>query len=231
MTHNESKTPGARLVTQKVRIRFKKQGSLRFISHHDLMKLFERAIRRAEIPIRMSEGFNPRPKISYPIALAVGIEGLDEVVEMELNEWVRPSTLLDRLKNPLPPGIEITSVEPVSPGESAYVEEVTYRVMLDNFPPSVMGEIKAKIDELLQRREIFVSREKAGVKRRFDIRPSIIDITAGADFLDLRLQITSGGMARPEEVILALDPELDSGEIDCKLLEITRTKVKLRNRS
>jgi radical SAM-linked protein len=217
-------------VIQKVRIRFKKQGSLRFISHHDLMKLFERAIRRAEIPIRMSEGFNPRPKFSYPIALAVGIEGLDEIVEMELSEWVRPSTLLDRLKSPLPPGIEITSVEPISPGESTYVEEVTYRVRLDNFPPSVIGGIKAKIDELLQRREILVYREKVGVKRRFDIRPSIIDITAGADFLDLRLQITSGGMARPEEVILALAPELDSGETDCKLLEITRTKVKLRNR-
>ncbi|MGR3310980.1 MAG: TIGR03936 family radical SAM-associated protein [Candidatus Brocadiales bacterium] len=218
---------------QKVRIRFKKQGSLRFISHHDLMKLFERVIRRAEIPIHMSEGFNPRPKISFPMALAVGVEGLDEVVELGLNEWVRPSTLIDQLKHQLPQGIEIRTAEPVSPGENAQVEEVTCGIRLPAHLDCDAGRdgktlTQAKIEELLQRKEIFVCRKKDGiVKKSFNIRPSIIDIVAGTNFIELRLRATSEGMARPEEVISALG--LDS-EIDCRLLEITRTKVKLGDR-
>ena len=211
---------------------------MRFISHHDLMKLFERVIRRAGIPIRMTEGFNPRPKISFPLSLAVGIEGLDEVVEMELNEWVQPSALLNQLRAQLPPcppysgreGIEITTIELVSPGESGQVEDVTCRIRLDNpplIPPFVkggMGGIKAKIDELLQRKEVSVCREKDGRKKYFNIRPSIIDIAAGTDFFELRLRATAEGMARPDEVISVLG--LDR-EIDCRLFEITRTKVKL----
>lgn len=233
--YTPQKEDSIRLI-QKVRIRFKKQGSLRFISHHDLMKLFERAIRRAGIPIHMSEGFNPRPKISFPIALAVGIDGLDEVIDLGLNEWVRPSILLNQLKRQLPQGIEITTLEPVSPGDSAQVEEVTCRVRLDNHPliaPLLKGEkggIKAKIDELLHKKEVFMCREKDGTKRYFNIRPSIIDIVAGVNFLELRFRTTSEGMARPEEVISALGTELDSGEIGCTPLEVTRTKVTLGNR-
>lgn len=201
---------------------------MRFISHHDLMKLFERVIRRAEIPIRMSEGFNPRPKISFPLALAVGIEGLDEVVEIELNEWVQPSALFDQLKRQLPQGIELTTAELVSPEESGQVEDVIYRITLDD-----SALTRVKIDELLRMKEISVCREKDGRKRYFNIRPSIIDIVAmpsnevkgRIDFFELRLRATSEGMARPEEVLLALG--LDS-EMDCKLLEITRTEVRLR---
>lgn len=187
------------------------------------MKVFERAIRRAEIPIRMSEGFNPRQKNSFPIALAVGIEGIDEVFEMELNEWVKPSTLLNQLMLQLPQGIELTTVEPVPPGENAQVADIKYRI---NLAGKVVTQ--AKIDELLRGKDIFVSREKDGIKRSFNIRPSIIDIVAGTNFLELRLRATSEGTARPEEVLTALGgSELDSGELDCRLLEITRTQVKL----
>ncbi|HLG29673.1 MAG TPA: TIGR03936 family radical SAM-associated protein [Candidatus Brocadiales bacterium] len=235
---------------EKVRIRFKKQNSSRFISHHDLMKLLERAVRRAKIPIRMSEGFNPRQKISFPLALAVGIEGLDEVVEMELNEWMQPSTLLNQLRAQLPQGIEITTVELASPGESGQVDDVTYRIKLPTHhllggdgasltqvvpetpsrggcPPSfgrTDSPWRTKINELLQSKEVTVCREKEGEKRYFNIRPSIIDIVAGTDFFELRLRATAEGMARPEEVISVLG--LDK-EVDCRLFEITRTKVKL----
>ncbi len=183
------------------------------------MKLLERAVRRAKIPIRMSEGFNPRPKMSFPLSLAVGIEGLDEVVEMELNEWVQPSALLNQLQAQLPQGIEITTVELASPGESGQVEDVTCRIRLDG-----KAVTQTKIDELLQRKEVSVYREKDGRKRYFNIRPSIVDIVAGTEFFELRLRATSEGMARPEEVISVLG--LDR-EMDCRLFEITRTKVKL----
>lgn len=170
----------------------------------------------------MSEGFNPRPKISFPIALAVGLEGLDEVVEVELNEWVHTSQLPNQLKRQLPHGIEVTSAETIPPGEGAQVKDVTCRVRL-------IGRTitPAAIEELLQKKEVLVCRKKNGTKRFFNIRPSIIDIAAGVNFLELKLRTTPEGMARPEEVISALG--LDS-EIDYRLLETTRTKVDLGGR-
>src|SRR4051812_1089962 len=70
-------------VAFKVRLRFAKRGDLRLVSHHDLMRCLERALRRAAIPMAASQGFNPRPKIMFPLALALGIEGDREVVELE----------------------------------------------------------------------------------------------------------------------------------------------------
>src|SRR4051812_6059853 len=83
--------------TTKVRLRFAKRGDLRLISHHDLMRCLERMLRRAGVPIAHSQGFNPRPKAVFPLALALGIEGRREVVELELTEPIEPAELLGRL--------------------------------------------------------------------------------------------------------------------------------------
>ena len=68
------------------RIRFTKTGRMRFLSHHDLMRLFERALRRTGLPLRMTEGYNPHPIISFPTALGLGIESLDEVLEFDVTK-------------------------------------------------------------------------------------------------------------------------------------------------
>ena len=81
----------------KVRLRFAKRGDLRLISHHDLLRCLERALRRARIPMAVSQGFNPRPKIVFALALALGIEGRREVVELELAEPTEPAEVLRRL--------------------------------------------------------------------------------------------------------------------------------------
>ena len=79
---------------QRLRIRFRKEGDLRWISHRDLVRTVERLCRRAELALRMSEGFHPKPKMSFPSALALGIEGRGEVMELELVEPVEPQQLL-----------------------------------------------------------------------------------------------------------------------------------------
>ena len=91
------------------------------------MKLFERAIRRARISVKMSEGFNPKPKIAYPLALPVGIKGIDEKLEMELCEWMQVSEIETRLKRQLPENIQITSVEPVPSQVKSYVKRRNLR--------------------------------------------------------------------------------------------------------
>jgi hypothetical protein len=74
------------MVRLRVRVRFSKQGDLRLIGHRDLMRCFERLFRRAGLRLRFSEGFHPKPRMTFPLALAVGIEGTDEVMELELAE-------------------------------------------------------------------------------------------------------------------------------------------------
>ena len=75
----------------KLRLRFAKRGDLRLVSHHDLMRCLERMLRRAQIPMAMSQGFNPRPKIVFALALGLGIEGRREVVDLELAEPMEPA--------------------------------------------------------------------------------------------------------------------------------------------
>ncbi len=74
------------MIRQRVRIRFRKEDDLRLISHRDLVRTLERLFRRAELPLGMSEGFHPKPRMSFPSALAVGIAGTDEVMELELSQ-------------------------------------------------------------------------------------------------------------------------------------------------
>jgi radical SAM-linked protein len=82
----------------RVRLRFAKCGDLRLVSHHDIMRCLERMLRRARIPIALTQGYNPRPKITFALALGLGIEGRSEVVDLELAEPLEPAELLGRLR-------------------------------------------------------------------------------------------------------------------------------------
>src|SRR5271165_3516666 len=90
----------------KFRLRFAKCGDLRLVSHHDLMRCLERMVRRALLPMAMSQGFNPRPRITFALALGLGIEGLREVVDIELKKPVELSELLVRLRSVAPVGFD-----------------------------------------------------------------------------------------------------------------------------
>ena len=202
----------------RIQVKFIKQGSLRFISHHNLMKLFERAIRRARISVKMSEGYNPRPKIAYPLALPVGIKGIDEKLEMELCEWMEVSELETRLKKQLPENMQITSVEPISSKVKSTVKDVTYVVIPKNGKMPEAGIA----DELLSKDAVIIQRK--GKKRAFNIRPSIDSIKTNSQSIDLDLKMTPEGMARPEEVLLHLG--LKAGK-DYEISEIVRKRVNL----
>lgn len=92
-------------------IRFKKMGMMRYISHLDLLRLFQRAARRADLPLSLTEGFNPHPKIKVEPALKLGLESSNLRAEMILREKIPPAALRERLEVELPAGIEIMEVE------------------------------------------------------------------------------------------------------------------------
>jgi radical SAM-linked protein len=87
----------SRMVRHKVRIRFQKAGDLRWVSHHDLMRCFERMLRRAALPFASTEGFNPHPRLVFALSLALGVVGREEVAELELTEELPPDEVRQRL--------------------------------------------------------------------------------------------------------------------------------------
>jgi radical SAM-linked protein len=182
------------------------------------MKVFERAIRRANIPVAMSKGFNPHPKLSIPIALSVGIAGKDEVLELELSESVPPEVLAERLGRQLPKEICILSGETIPDSQRSSVRDVLYEVIFKD--PSFLKVLK--INEFLQQSSVVVNRIKDGYLKPFDIRPSVQEILVMPNGLVLSIKMESEGMARPEEVVHSL-----CGDEKKVLFEITRIKVNL----
>jgi radical SAM-linked protein len=95
----------------KVQFIFSKTGQMRYISHLDLMRLFMRAMRRADLPLKMTEGFSPHPKLSIKRALKLGVESDNEEASIVLTQTVSPQDFKNRLQRQLPQGIQIKNVE------------------------------------------------------------------------------------------------------------------------
>ena len=110
-----SARPDGAVIRQKVELRFEKGEAVRFISHLDLMRALQRAVRRAGLPVRLTQGFNPRPRLVFPVALEVGIHSLDEAAELELTSWIPLPDLQSRLGRQLPAGLTLLSVRELPP--------------------------------------------------------------------------------------------------------------------
>ncbi len=182
------------------------------------MKVFERAIRRANIPIVMTKGFNPHPKLSILLALSVGVTGRDEVLELELLRPLSSEVFIECFSQQLPGEIQILSVEILPHAKKSQVSDITYEIIFKD--ASLLKTLK--VPEFLQQSSIVINRVKDGYQKSFNIRPSIQEIKIMPYGLILSVKMTSEGVVRPEEVLQAL----------CKterkeLFEIVRTKVNL----
>jgi radical SAM-linked protein len=184
------------------RLRFTKTGKLRFLSHHDLMRLFERAMRRSGLPLRMTEGFNPHPILSFPTALGLGIESVDEVMEFELTAWTAPAKIEAELGGQLPEGVKLTRVEPFARRDRSAVEYVEYEA---RFPASVDPTGGAK--EFLAKTELWIERKSDKGSKKVELRRYVIAIVTEPGRALLRIRVTDQGTAKPEEVLRAIGVE------------------------
>jgi radical SAM-linked protein len=184
----------------KVRIRFRKAGDLRLVSHHDLMRCFERMLRRAAIPFHSTGGFNPKPRLVFALSLALGIVGSEEVLELELDQPVPPEEIARQLREQAPRGLTILDVRPIPPKTTAHVRRVGYRVAV---PVGQTAALADRAAALLAQGEVWVERERPQ-RRRINIRPYLDAIRVGADSLEMDLWVTPNGTARPDEVLVLL---------------------------
>jgi radical SAM-linked protein len=188
------------MIRQRVRIRFRKAGDLRLIGHRDLVRTFERLLRRCRVPLSMSEGFHPKPRLNFPSALAVGISGLNEVMEVELAEPLSAEELKQRLADQAPPGLSINHVTLVQAGEKKPQPcRFTYEL-------PVLGErrdqLQESISQLLAQEAHLVQRD--GASGPIDVRGGIDGLELEGDRLRLRLNVGRRASVRPGEVLAAL---------------------------
>jgi radical SAM-linked protein len=188
---------------QRLRITFAKGEAIKYISHLDLMRLWERALRRARMPLAYSHGFNPRPKIAIASPLPVGFTSRGEVMDIVLERPVSPLSFAKGLAPHLPPGLEVLSVQEVYPKLPSLQSQVcaaAYRVAV--CWDGSQDEMEAKLGELLSAEQL--PRHRRG--KDYDLRPLIEDLwveggEAGDWVLGMRLRAGSHGSGRPDEVL------------------------------
>ncbi|SFR08251.1 TIGR03936 family radical SAM-associated protein [Desulfoscipio geothermicus] len=215
----------------RYRIIYSKRGPARYISHLDLVRALERSMRRAGLPIAFSEGFNPHPRMSFAAPLPVGIEGLAEVMDVEMTAPVPRRDLADRLNAALPPGLavkEVLEVADNAPAPMAVLDKAAYIVHLDaDDLPAPLFE--CTVEEFLALDKVEVSRRgKNGREKTRDIRPGIIkmEVQSRVCGLTMRLELKTGSAmnVRPEEAMTALFRHAGI-PVDPVELEITRMKL------
>jgi radical SAM-linked protein len=188
------------MVRLRVRVRFSKAGDLRLIGHRDLMRCFERLFRRAGLILSFSEGFHPKPRMTFPLALAVGIEGVDEVMELELAETVAADELLGRISPCAPAGLSFRAVELLPEGsKKASVRSVSYEATIPGADRAGLGE---RIERLLAAASCSIERPRG--RAAIDVRPLLSELSLADGVLRMRLRVDSGGSVGPREVLAAL---------------------------
>jgi radical SAM-linked protein len=200
---------------------FRKDGAARFLSHLDLQATLEYGMRRAGLPIDLSEGFNPRPRFSLVAALPLGYIGERELLEVTLREEIPVEEVVERMQGAVPSGIRFLSGSVVaqrSAPTAARLEEAVYRVQVESAPEG----LEERARTLLARERIEVEEEREGKVRRRDIRPLIVSVEAiGNGEVRLVTKLTVEGSVRPEEVLrqMGIGPE---GAV------VSREEVRLR---
>ncbi len=204
-------------VRDKIRIRFRKSGELRLLSHHDLMRAFERMLRRAALPFRNSQGFHPKPRLVFALSLPLGVVGCEEVLELELSQIIPLDELQQRLTAQCPAGLQLLSFRRVEPRLTAQVRAFTYRIPL---PAERGAAVQERIHEVLAATECWVERTRPPA-RRVNVRPFLRDLrvvsaaTDDSTSLEMDLWLMPQGTARPEEVLtlLGVNDLLDAGAV------------------
>lgn len=186
---------------------FSIERDLGFISHRDTMRLFRRALARAGLGVRFTEGFNPRPRISLPLPRPVGVTSGAELLVVHFTEPIDPDQAMETLNRVLPEDVEMTGVRSLAQGEQPEPIEATYRLRLEDQPGVDMGE---KLREIFDSQTVEIKRtdHKTRSVRVVDVRPYLVAAHAQGDAVVFTIAVTPTGTCKPSEFagLLGFDP-------------------------
>ncbi len=210
----------------RIRVRFSKTGKIRFSSHRDMARCWERALRRAELPVAITEGFSPRPKMHFGLALSTGHESLGEYLDIDLREpeafALDLGELPERLTPVLPPGVIVEAVSIIERSELSLQEAVTVCTWRIEIPGVSPEELNDAVQTMLDATTLPVIRERKGKEVADDIRPGILglrvlgatppDAPESGALLEAELA-TQPRSVRPSELLAAFDPPRNEGRV------------------
>lgn len=210
----------------RIRLRYRKLGKVRFTSHRDVARCWERAFRTSRLPIAMTEGFSPRPKMHFGLALSTSHESLGEYLDLDLRDpesaTIDLDTLPAELSLHLPEGIDIDAVAVIDRSAPSLQESVTSCTWQIDVPGVSAEELEPAIARVLSASTLPIVRERKGKPVSDDLRPGIMhlevlgamltaDPAAGAVmYAELATQPRS---VRPSELLAVFDPPLEEGRV------------------
>lgn len=195
---------------QRLRLTFSRGREVRYISHLDLMRLWQRAFRRADLPLTYSHGFSPHPKLSLAAPLAIGVTSSAELINVYLNRRISPYFFVKTISKQLPPGIDISEAVEVGAGMPSLQSQVLhaeYQVVIES--DRAPGDVAAAVRDFLDKETLPWQHSRDTEVRRYDLRALVddvwlIDCSSGRCILGMRLYCDKRGTGRPEQVLSAL---------------------------
>lgn len=202
----------------KLRAKFKKDARLKYIGHLDLIRLFQRTFRKANIPVEYSQGYNPHPKFSLATALALGIPSDGEYMDIELTDNMDIDDFITNMNNSLPRGVKILDADYTNDKKSlmALIKWSSYIIELFMMEEISKEEVNNKIENILSKDEILMTKTK---KKRGKIRTREVNIRENIYNIDLLikednrivlktlLKTGSSGNLKPEDLVKSLHKE------------------------
>lgn len=216
---------------QRLHIKFAAEGPLKYVSHLDLMRVWERVCKRAGLPLATSHGFSPRPKIALAAPLAVGVTSEAELLDILLTARVDLADTHRSLTTELTPGLRILDLNEGPLKQSSLqsmLRAATYEVEV--WESRSPAEWRHAIDDLLGRDEIPWSHQRGKETKSYDLRPLIleielIEVSEEAARLSMRLRNDERGAGRPEQVMLALGVVEEPARIHRTAIELAGEPV------
>ncbi|MDD2457335.1 MAG: TIGR03936 family radical SAM-associated protein [Eubacteriales bacterium] len=184
-----------------VRLRFSRREPAIWLAHLDMMRTFERSIRRAGLPICWSQGYNPRPQMTFALPISVGLATAGDYLDLSLEEDLEPADVMDRLNRSLPTGFAILAANRAAPSKASLmslVRAADYRLETPG-----LAEAIARIANT---QPLVVEKFSKGKMVDVDIRPLIEKIQLkGPDCLEMRVKAGSSANLRPDLFLKALE--------------------------
>ncbi|MDH4365690.1 MAG: TIGR03936 family radical SAM-associated protein [Acidimicrobiia bacterium] len=193
---------------QIVRIRYAKAGRIRFVGHRDVARLFERAMRKLRLPVAFTEGFSPRPKLSFGLALPVACESDAEYLDVELATPADLESLPADLTAALPDGFTVEAAIAIAPGQPSLQQAITSCDWSIEILGAADAGIRAAIDQVLTAPELPMERIRKGKPTVTDVRPAILHVECAgptSDGVELVASLATETVSlRPAELVQLL---------------------------
>lgn len=208
----------------RLRVKFNKVNYLKYIGHLDLMRLFQRSLNLAQVPVKYTKGFNPTPRFAIANPLSLGIEGEEEYMDIELEEKIDRATFKEKMNKILPPDVKILESHYIDNKDSiaALISYGLYEISFENIRGLDYESMEKLINDWMDQEEILITRLRKRKKRRIEVEENIRSLIKEMKLkslgekiiLEAILKIGEGGNLRPFDFMVAFLRDNEILEVD-----------------